>query len=356
MPALLLAAAMSLAPPNAPPNASPADGSPDDAVAADAAPPVPGGPAGPGGSAGPTEPVAPGFAPPNLLFPTLGGMQFWGDVAHRAGWRIQRHVVTGHYRLLDDWDLRRAWGDRAACESALKTEIAARDLPRPKGPTVVLLHGMIRSGKCFARLAADLRAAGFETVCVDYPSTRQSLKASAEMLDEITDRLVREQAPDDPVRLHFVCHSAGGLVLRAWTELQEDEAPIGRSVLLGVPNGGAAMADAIRRTPVLGDSLDLLWGSAAAEISKDAVKTLSDLPAPRGKFATIAGCRGDEDGYNPLVPGDDDGTVTVAEAHLPGETEHLSVEGAGHSFLMMNPTIRAATVRFLKGGGLRAEE
>ena len=42
------------------------------------------------------------FAPPNLPLPTLGGMQFWGDVTHRAGWRVQRHVVTGHHRLLDE--------------------------------------------------------------------------------------------------------------------------------------------------------------------------------------------------------------------------------------------------------------
>ncbi|QDT17657.1 alpha/beta fold hydrolase [Alienimonas californiensis] len=304
----------------------------------------------PSADAPPALPAA-GFAPLNLPFPTLGGMQFWGDVTHRAGWRIQRHAVTGHYRLLDDWDLRRAWGDRAACEAALAQEIAARNLPRPAGDVVILLHGMIRSGKCFARLAADLRTAGFTTVAVDYPSTRQSLRASAAMLDEITDRLVRDQDADDPVRLHFVCHSAGGIVLRAWGELQDDSVPVGRSVLLGVPNHGAAMADALRGMPLVGDSLNFLWGAAAAEISRGE-GTLSALPAPRGTFATIAGCRGVASGYNPLIEGDDDGTVAVAEAHLVGEADHLSVRGAGHSFLMMNPEIRAATVRFLQGSTL----
>ncbi|NNJ25065.1 alpha/beta fold hydrolase [Alienimonas chondri] len=342
----LLISAMSLAPPAA--AATPP------AVTVDPPPPV-ATPQVPVAAPG-TPAVAPGFALPNLLLPTLGGMQFWGDVTHRAGWRIQRHVVTGHHRLLDDWDLRRAWGDRAACETALNAEIVARDLPRPSGDTVVLLHGMIRSGKCFARMAADLRASGFDVVAVDYPSTRQSLRASAAMLQEITDRLVHDEDPEDPVRLHFVCHSAGGLVLRAWSEMQDDQAPVGRSVLLGVPNGGAAMADAVRGMPVVGNSLDFVWGSAAAEISKGATETLSALPKPPGTFATIAGCRGSDDGYNPLVPGDDDGTVAVAEAHLDGEAEHLSVRGAGHSFLMMNATIRAATVRFLRGGTLQAPE
>ncbi|MEM9701790.1 MAG: alpha/beta fold hydrolase [Planctomycetota bacterium] len=290
------------------------------------------------------------FSPPNLPLPTLGGMQFWGDVTHRAGWRIQRHAGTGHHRLLDDRDVRRAWGDRAACEAALTAAIEAHALPRPAGKTVILLHGMIRSGKCFAKLAADLKAAGFATVAVDYPSTRQSLRDSAKMLDEITDRLIRDQDPEHPVSLHFVCHSAGGLVLRSWTELQPEEIRVGRTVMLGVPNGGASMADAIRGMPGLGQTLDFLWGAAAAELSNDPQQTLTALPKPRGEFATIAGCRGTANGYNPLVPGDDDGTVAVSEAHLEGETDHLSVPGAGHSFLMMNPTIRGATVRFLQHG------
>ena len=298
-------------------------------------------------------PAAPAAAPLNVPLPTLGGMQFWGDVAHRAGWRIQRHVVTGHFRLLDDWDFRRAWGDRAACEAALTAAVRDRGLPRPAGDTVVLVHGMIRSGKCFARLAADLRAAGFATVCVDYPSTRQSLRASAAALKEVTDRLVREQDPADPVALHFVCHSAGGLVLRVWGELHGDaEPPVTRSVLLAVPNGGAAFADRIRATPGLGGALELLWGAAAGELSTDPAATLSALPAPRGAFATIAGCRGAAGGYNPLIPGDDDGTVAVSEARLAGESDHLAVRGAGHSFIMLNAAARAATVRFLRGGSL----
>ena len=291
------------------------------------------------------------FAPPNVPLPTLGGAQFWGDVRHRAGWRVQRHVLTGHHRLLDAADVRRAWGDRAACDAALAAAVRARDLPRPSGETVVLVHGMIRTRRCFAALAADLRAAGFATVCVDYPSTRQSLRASAAMLGDVTDGLVLEQDPADPVALHFVGHSAGGLVVRAWGETRPDAA-VGRTVLLGVPNGGAAMADAVRGVPLVGDSLDLLWGSAAGELSTDPDETLSPLPPPRGDFATIAGCRGTAAGYNPLIPGDDDGTVGVSEARLVGESDHLAVRGAGHSFLMTNAAVRAATVRFLRAGRL----
>ncbi|MFM8727416.1 MAG: hypothetical protein ACKON9_20075, partial [Planctomycetaceae bacterium] len=57
---------------------------------------------------------------PQPGLPTLGGRQFWGDVAFRAGFRIQRNVFTGHFRLLDASDRRYASGTEAECRSALE--------------------------------------------------------------------------------------------------------------------------------------------------------------------------------------------------------------------------------------------
>ena len=37
----------------------------------------------------------------NLISKTGGGKQFWADVWFFHDWRIQRHALTGHYRLLD---------------------------------------------------------------------------------------------------------------------------------------------------------------------------------------------------------------------------------------------------------------
>ena len=38
----------------------------------------------------------------NLKSPTLGGKQFWYDELVYGDWRIQRNVLTKHYRLLAD--------------------------------------------------------------------------------------------------------------------------------------------------------------------------------------------------------------------------------------------------------------
>ena len=47
---------------------------------------------------------------PNLKIPTLGGFIFWEDVAEIEGWRMQRNMFTGHWRLLDPRNIRCAWG------------------------------------------------------------------------------------------------------------------------------------------------------------------------------------------------------------------------------------------------------
>ena len=65
-------------------------------------------------------------APVNFPTATLGGTQFWSDELVFRDWRIQRNVLSGHYRLLDDRDFRMAWGTLDQCRARLGE--LARDL------------------------------------------------------------------------------------------------------------------------------------------------------------------------------------------------------------------------------------
>lgn len=51
---------------------------------------------------------------PNINFPTMGGEVFWNDLAEANGWRVQKNNITGHCRMLDNEDVRRAWGGEEA--------------------------------------------------------------------------------------------------------------------------------------------------------------------------------------------------------------------------------------------------
>lgn len=47
---------------------------------------------------------------PNVKTSTLGGDLWWNNLAQCNGWRVQRNSLTGHCRILDDQNVRHAWG------------------------------------------------------------------------------------------------------------------------------------------------------------------------------------------------------------------------------------------------------
>lgn len=57
---------------------------------------------------------------PNIPFKTLGGLVFWDTTEECNGWRLQKHEFTGHYRILDSNNIRRAWGSEKEMEGLLK--------------------------------------------------------------------------------------------------------------------------------------------------------------------------------------------------------------------------------------------
>ena len=48
---------------------------------------------------------------PNWDRSTGGGPVWWNTLDSFNGWKLQKHKITGHCRILDDSDVRRAWGE-----------------------------------------------------------------------------------------------------------------------------------------------------------------------------------------------------------------------------------------------------
>lgn len=280
----------------------------------------------------------------SIGMPTLGGRLFWGDVVHFRGWRIQENVFTGHFRLLDPDDNRFASGSREKCQKALEQIKRTRKLAPLVGRAVICVHGMGRSSHCWSNIAAPLKEQGAMIVGFDYPSTECSITKSAEYLHQVIESL------DGITEIDFVCHSMGGLVIRAYLDKYHDER-IDRMVMLAVPNLGAEMADFVDDWYLY----EWITGPGGGQLGTDPEGLIADLPTPKFEFAIIAGARGTSGGYNPLIPGDDDGTVTVASTRLPGATDFLQVNGVLHSFIMSNPRVVEATIRFLNTGHLRED-
>ena len=274
---------------------------------------------------------------------TLGGRQFWGDVLYFRGWRIQRSVLTHHYRLLDADDYRHAAGTLEECRQKLEEIKKERKLPAMSGKAVIAIHGVVRSSKSFSKMRGRLKDAGYEVVGFDYPSTRVEISDSAEYLHSVIESLQGIEQID------FVVHSMGGLVVRSYLSKHRDPR-IKRMVMIGVPNLGADMADRLRKNPLY----RAVFGPAGQQLVTDPEGFISRLPTPDFEFAIIAGSRGSMDGYNPLIAGDDDGTVGVSTTRLPGAADFVTVRGL-HTFLMSSDEAIDCTLRFLKDGRLRKE-
>lgn len=286
----------------------------------------------------------PGTGNLNFVLPTLGGRQFWGDVHFRSGWRIQHNVFTDHYRLLDDHDVRRAWGTEAECRRALEGFVESVPIPAMSGRAVILVHGIIRSSKSFSTLRAELEKTGVTVVGFDYPSTRVDLKTSTSYLTKVIASLEGIDAID------FVVHSMGGILVRSYLkETAENPDPrLRRMVMMGVPNQGAKLANIVQNW----GAFKLIFGPAGQQLVEGNGGPIAELPIPQFEFGIIAGARGTPDGWNPLIPGDDDGTVSLSSTHLDGAKEEMTVPVL-HSFIMNDPGAIRATINFLATGSFR---
>lgn len=274
---------------------------------------------------------------------TLGGRQFWGDVCFYHGWSIQQNILTGHYRLLDSADIRHCWGSYDTCMRHLAELRKERQLAPMSGKAVVLIHGMVRSSKSLHAMEKPFSEAGYQVFAFDYPSTRLTIPESAEFLRRSLSSL------EGIEEINFVVHSMGGLVVRAYLQ-QECDPRIHRMVMLGVPNRGAHLADRLKENVLFRSIL----GPAGQQLISATDGFIASLPVPDFEFAVIAGGRGTPNGYNPLIPGDDDATVSVESTRLPGATDFIQLPVL-HTLMMGNPDVVASSLRFVTTGALRAD-
>jgi pimeloyl-ACP methyl ester carboxylesterase len=278
----------------------------------------------------------------NIPLDTTGGVQFWTDFVIRGGWRIQRNEMTGHYRLLNPKNIRQGWGNYAYCLQELDRLMPTDPQAADRGHVVVLLHGLGRSRTCWDDLAPQLERDGFRVVSFGYASTRGTISDHAFALDHVLRHLERCDT------VSFVGHSLGNLVVRRY--LDEHPAPLadeptrGRMVMLGPPNLGAQMARRLK-----GNRLFAFVTGASGEQLADTWREVEPhLATPDFEFGILAG-GADLPVSNPLIDGENDLVVSVAETRLPGACDFRHV-GAGHTFMPENDEVIALTRHFLKTG------
>jgi pimeloyl-ACP methyl ester carboxylesterase len=201
--------------------------------------------------------------------------------------------------------------------------------------TVVLVHGLWMRGFVMALMRHRIERCGYRVLSYSYPTIRLSLHENAARLE----RFCRKQGA---VRLHFVGHSLGGIVVLSLLE-RATALNIGRVVLAGPPFAGSFSARRFARLPggdkVLGRSIRQWLDQARA------------ADYTRCEIGVIAGSSGIGLGtlIAPDLPRPNDGVVTVDETRVPGARDHI-VLGISHTLMLVSAGVVRQICAFLRNG------
>jgi pimeloyl-ACP methyl ester carboxylesterase len=210
---------------------------------------------------------------------------------------------------------------------------------------VILLHGLVRTSSSLDAMADRLKKEGYFVVNHDYPSRKSGVATLA--TTEIPAALAKCTAEG---KIHFVTHSLGGIIERYY--LHEHVIPrLGRTVMLGPPNNGSQVVDALRSVP----GFAFINGPAGLQLGTDKNSVPTNMGPVQFELGVIAGTRSINLILSNFLPNPDDGKVSVASTKVAGMKDHITVP-VSHPFLMRDEGVINQVVYFLANGHFLREK
>jgi len=238
-------------------------------------------------------------------------------------------------------------GVLAAASCLLATSIllpyvsSAQAAERAGRECVILLHGLGRTAFSMSALEDALSDAGYCVWNKSYPSRAADIEWLA--ISAINDGLAYCES-QQAVRTHFVTHSLGGILIRQYLQDNHIEG-LGRIVMLSPPNQGSEIPDQLKDYAIF----RFATGPAGQQLGTGINSVPLQLAPIPGEIGIIAGTSSLDPWFSPLIPGEDDGKVSVESAKLAEMTDFLVVNNS-HTFIMRDDSVIAQVLRFLREG------
>jgi len=211
---------------------------------------------------------------------------------------------------------------------------------------VILLHGMGRTEASFQRMAESLRDEGYLVWNSPYRSSTDKVGVLAV---RAIDSGLEYCATNEAANIHFVSHSLGGILIRQY--LQDHEiVGLGKIVMIVPPNHGSEVAD------VLSNIFLYRWimGPAALQLGTNEDGLIAQLEEISGVIGVIAGNKSWNFVFSSVIPGPDDGKVSVRSAGL-NEMEDMIELPESHTFILRSDPVIQQSIYFLKHGRFKKE-
>jgi len=220
--------------------------------------------------------------------------------------------------------------------SLLLVAIQAYSLPPEH---VVLLHGLARTSSSMGNLEEFLADRGYQVLNIDYPSRKHQIFELAKIVrNEVVSKTGNAE------KVHFVTHSMGGIILRCIQ--QNDPLPnLGRVVMLSPPNHGSEVVDALGKLWLF----EFINGPAGRQLGTDGNSISKRLGKVDFELGVITGDRSINWINSLIIPGKDDGKVSIESAKVEGMADFLIVH-VSHPFIMKDKAVITQCLHFLQNG------
>jgi pimeloyl-ACP methyl ester carboxylesterase len=210
-----------------------------------------------------------------------------------------------------------------------------------KSDYVILLHGLTRSNRSMMKIEESLSDYGYRVINIDYPSTEHPIEYLA---DNVLSDVIARCRTSSESKINFVTHSLGGIIVRYYLK-HHKLTNLGRVVMLSPPNKGSELVDNLKDSYFF----KMRHGPAGQQLGTDKESLPRNLGPVDFNLGVITGSISFNLISSVILPGPDDGVVSVESAKVEGMTDFI-VMPSSHTFIMKNKNVIKQILHFLEKG------